>query len=186
MTERPAVPSARLPEVDPEALDAEAAGVLEEIIAGRGRLPSPFKVWLASPQLARRMAPLGEFLATGSSLTSAEKELAILIAARQIGARYVAKVHAREAIDAGVSESVVAAIAEGRPPSVSDARQSALVDMLYALLGPEVPSDAVFDAAVADLGHAGVAEVMALAGYFTAVGLAMKMYAVPPAGESQS
>jgi hypothetical protein len=38
----------------------------------------------------------------------------------------------------------------------------------------------VFDAAVAALRHDGVAEALALAGYFTAVALAMKMYAVGP------
>lgn len=176
-------PSPRLPKIDPDALDGEAREVLDAVIAGRGRLPTPFKVWLASPPLARRMAPLGEFLSSGSGLTRSETELTILIAAHHIHARYVTTVHAREAIEAGLPEAVVTALAQGRRPKIRDPRQRALLDMLVALTGPDVPSAAVFNAAVAVLGHAGVAEAMALAGYFTAVGLAMKMYAVAPPGE---
>jgi 4-carboxymuconolactone decarboxylase len=97
-----------------------------------------------------------------------------------VGARYVAAAHAREATAAGVSEAVVAAIEAGRPPELIDPRQRAVAEMMFALLGPEPPSSAIFAAAVAALGHVGVAEAIALAGYFTAVGLAMKMYAVPP------
>jgi 4-carboxymuconolactone decarboxylase len=175
-------PSTRLPNLDPDALDDEGRAVLEEVIAGRGRLPTPFRVWLASPALARRMAPLGEFLSGASSLTRAESELVILLAAHHIHAGYVIAVHEREALEAGLPETVVRAISERRRPKVSEPRQRALVDMFEALTGPDAPSEAVFDVAVAVLGHAGVAEAMALAGYFTAVGLAMKMYAVAPPG----
>jgi 4-carboxymuconolactone decarboxylase len=169
----------RLPSFDPEALDADARDVVGEIVGRRGRLPTPFRVWINSPALARRLAPLGQFLATDTNLTKAEVELAVLIAAQHVHARYVLAMHGREAVEAGLSESVVVAIEAGQRPDLSEARQRAVVDMMLALVGPGEPSQRVFGDAVAELGSAGVAEVIAVAGYFTAVGMAMKMYAVP-------
>jgi hypothetical protein len=51
--------------------------------------------------------------------------------------------------------------------------------MMAALATAGTPSPEVFATAVAALGDDGVAEVLALAGYFSAVSLAMKFYSVP-------
>lgn len=176
----------RLPEFELDELDADAQDVVAQIIGGRGRLPTPFRVWISSPTLARQLAPLGQFLTSGTSLTKAEIELAILIAARHVHARYVSAVHGREAIAAGLTECVVAAIEAGQLPDLSESRQRAVVEMMLALIGPDDPSQMVFRNAVAELGSAGVAEVIAVAGYFTAVGMAMKMYAVPAPADPPS
>ena len=180
MTPRGAAPSGRLAAFDPELLDLDARTALDQVLAGRGRLPTPFRVWLANPELARRMAPLGELFAGASSLTKAETELVILVTAGRLDAEYVAAVHRREALEAGLTADVVDAALAARIPPLADARQLALVDALLALDAPGVPSEAVFRAAVEALGERGVAEALALAGYYTAVCLAMKMYAIAP------
>jgi hypothetical protein len=97
----------------------------------------------------------------------------------------VLAVHAREAAAAGLAEDVIAALTQGRPAEPGDPRQRAVADMMAALTADQTPSAPVFDAAVGVLGHEGVAEVLALAGYFTAVALAMKMYAVTPPGDTR-
>jgi 4-carboxymuconolactone decarboxylase len=177
----PSAGSPRLPALDVGALDDERREVVQEVIGHRGRLPTPYRVWIASPGLARLLHPLGQFLARRTSLSKPEAEIAILAAARHWGADYVLAVHAREAREAGLSEDVVAAITAGRPAEPADPRQRALADMMAALsAGGGPPPERVFDAAVAALGHDGVAEAIAVAGYFSAVALAMKMYAVPP------
>jgi 4-carboxymuconolactone decarboxylase len=172
--------TSRLPELDLDALDDERRAIVEHVMAGRGRLPTPFRVWIASPELARALAPLGEFLASRVSLSKAEAEIAVLLAAQHVGADYVLATHAREAIAAGLAEEAVDALIAGRLPEFADPRQRAMCAMALALLDRGTPSQEVFDAAVAALGHDGVAEGIALAGYFTAVGLAMKLFAVPP------
>lgn len=179
----PGASSPRLPALDVGRLDDERRAVAEEVIGNRGRLPTPYRVWLSSPELARRLHPLGQFLAGQTSLSKQEAEIAILTAARHWGADYVLAVHAREAREAGLGEEVVAAITAGRTAEPTDRRQRALADMMTALAGDGPLPEPVFDAAVAALGHDGVAEAIAVAGYFSAVALAMKMYAVtPPAG----
>jgi 4-carboxymuconolactone decarboxylase len=176
-------PPPRLPDLDLGALDPVRRALADQVMAGRGRLPTPFRVWLASPELARCLHPLGLFLAHGSSLTKAETEIAVLAAARHWLAGYVLETHTREARAAGVGEDVLAALREGAPALPASPRQRAVAAMMASLTRPGTPGQQVFDTAVAQLGHEGVAEVLAVAGYFSAVGLAMKFYAVPvPAG----
>lgn len=175
MTESP-----RLPAWEPGVLDDARREVVEMVTGERGRMPTPYRVWLASPELARRLHPLGQFFARLTSLSKAEAEIAILAAAQHWGGQYVLAVHAREARVAGLAEEVIAALEQGHPTQPADSRQRAVALTMAALATAGTPSGEVFDAAVAALGHDGVAEVIALAGYFTAVTLAMKMYAVDP------
>ena len=85
----PAGSSSRLPPGNLDLLDEQRRAVAEKVIGERGRLPSPYRVWLSSPVLAERVHPLGQFLAHQTSLSKAEAEIAILSAARHCGGRYV-------------------------------------------------------------------------------------------------
>jgi 4-carboxymuconolactone decarboxylase len=49
-------------------------------------------------------------------------------------------------------------------------------------MAPGAGSDETFERAVAVIGHNGVAEVIALLGYYSAVAMAMKTYRVPIPG----
>jgi len=83
------------------------------VTGDRGRLPKPYRVWLASPGLARRLDLLGQFLSQMTSLSKPEAEIAVLSAARRWGGQHVLAVHAREAAAAGLDEDVTAAPCPG-------------------------------------------------------------------------
>jgi 4-carboxymuconolactone decarboxylase len=170
----------RLADLSPQTLEPAQTALLDRITAGRGRLPTPFRVWIHSPELAERMHPLGLFLTSGAGLTKREIEIAVLLAAHQWGAGYMAAVHAREAMDAGLSEDAVAALRRGEAAALSDRRELAIQATVLALAQPGEPSDEVFEEATAALGRDGLANLLALVGYYTAVGLATKMHAVKP------
>lgn len=175
-----------LPEFDPDVFDDEQRAVLETVTAGRGRLPTPYRVWIASPELARRLHPLGQFLSGGTGLDKAEAEIAVLAAARRWGGDYVVAVHAREAAEAGLDGAVIADLRAGREPHPSDERQAAVATMMTALAGDGAVDQETVEAVTAVLGAAGIAEVLALAGYFTAVALAMRFYDVAVPGAPAS
>jgi 4-carboxymuconolactone decarboxylase len=172
--------SSRLPQLDIDALDSERRAIVQQLVADRGRLPTPFRIWIASPELARRLAALGELLTSPTSLTKAEAEIVVLMSARHVHADYVLATHTREAIAAGLTSETIDALLAGREPTFDDSRQGALHAMMLALVSRGTPSQEVFDAAVDELGQDGVAEAVAITGYYTAVGLALKLYAVPP------
>src|SRR5271170_960743 len=72
----------RFLELVPDQLTPEQRAGLDALLAGRGRIPTPYKVWLHSPGLMRAMEQLGTFLNTQSTLTAREIELGICLIAR--------------------------------------------------------------------------------------------------------
>jgi len=176
-------PQNRIPELSPATLNAEQQSVIEAVASARGRIPTPYKIWIHSPELARHMKALGAFLSASTSLSKREIEIAVLFLAQRWKADYMFTVHACEARKAGLSDAVIDALQHDRPPLVTDTREQAVHALMAALVEPGTPSNTIFAACVDTLGHAGVAELLALCGYFTSVGLAMKLYGVSaPAG----
>jgi 4-carboxymuconolactone decarboxylase len=174
----------RILEVAPEELTAEQSAVLEAVQRGRGFLPTPFRIWLHSPKLAEHMEGLGTFLSTGSSLTEREYEIAVIVVARRLASAFPLAAHVRGALKAGHPPAVVDALREGRAPELATERERAIYDIARAADDPEPASDETFERVVAALGREGLADVLGLIGYYTAVGVAMKLHRVPaPAAE---
>lgn len=170
----------RILEVAAEQMsDAQKAGV-EALLAGRGRLLAPYKIWLHSPGLMRAMEQLGTFLNRHSSLTEREVELGICLAAHHWAGDYVFESHARRCLELGFPPAVIEALRAGSLPELPDVREQAVYDVvgLAAQRGPG--SDVMFDAAVGALGRDGLAEVICLLGYYSAVAIGMKLHRVPP------
>jgi 4-carboxymuconolactone decarboxylase len=65
-----------------DELDADGRQLYDEILAARGSIAGPFRVWLHSPEFTRRATQLGEFLRYRTSLPPRLSELVILITAR--------------------------------------------------------------------------------------------------------
>jgi 4-carboxymuconolactone decarboxylase len=170
----------RLPELREDLLSELQSSVLQRLTATRGRVPTPYRIWIQSPKLAEPLQELGAFLSKEISLSRREYEIAVLLIARHWQAEYVFDVHARDAADAGFSESVIADIRAGSSPELTDPRERLVCDIVRGFAQPTSPDDELFDDALTKLGHKGVAELLVLCGYFTSVSLAMKLYRVSP------
>lgn len=107
----------RFPELAPGAMSPAQARVAQSIVSGpRGKLIGPFNAWLRSPELADRLQKVGEYIRFNSSLPTRLNELAILITARSWGSQFEWWAHAKFALDAGLSQDIVDAIAAGQRP----------------------------------------------------------------------
>lgn len=157
--------------------------VVDEVRAGRrGTVPANVVAWLPSPELARRAAALGEFVRYETSLGPRLTELAILVVARHWSCAYEWAVHAREASAAGLPADVIDAVGRDAMPVLSGADA-----IVYAFARELVRSGRVDDAlhaqAVAELGEAGVVELVGVVGYYTLVAFTLNASEVPaPAG----
>lgn len=173
-------PPNRILEVAPDDMtEAQKAGI-EALLAGRGRLLMPYRIWLHSPELMRAMEQLGTFLNKRSSLTEREVELGICLAAHHWGGDYVSAAHERMCLDLGYPPSVIDAIREDRVPDLPNPREKAVYDIACLANQPGAGDDAVFESATAVLGRNGLAEVICLLGYYSAVAIGMKLHRVPP------
>src|SRR5262245_32534738 len=135
-----------------DTLSLEQQRVFDAIVAGpRGAVPAPFHLFLHSAELADRVQQLGVLLRYRTGLTPRLSELAILVTARHWGAEYEWSVHEREARKAGVSESVIRAIAAGTSPELGG--DDALVyDFAHTFYAQRDLPEALYGAAVARFG----------------------------------
>jgi len=169
----------RILEIPEDKLTPEQKAGIEAVIGGRGRLLTPYKIWIHSPQLMRALETLGTFLNKKGSLSEREVELGIVLTAHHWHGAYVQAAHVKMLRGLGVSEPVLAALERGVAPDLTDARERAIYDLFKTIEAPGGGSDEVYERVTKVLGRNGLAEALALFGYYSAVAIAMKLHRVP-------
>jgi len=169
----------RITAIDPDQLDAEQRLVLEETVAGkRGRVPAPMNAWIKSPEYARRVQKLGEFLRYDTTLPPTLSELAILLVARHWTSHYEWYAHKREGLKGGMDPEVIRAIAERSEPDFTTSKERAVYDVSKSLLEHRVVPDALYRTGVAELGEVGMVELMGLLGFYTLVSMTLNTFEI--------
>jgi 4-carboxymuconolactone decarboxylase len=169
----------RIVDIPVEGRTEEQARLYDKVTGSRGMFYSPYKVWIYSPTVGFGMEIIGAHLnSTSSSLSAAEMELAVLVTARYWNADYVIKNHARHGLKAGLDEATVEGLKAGLPQRLEDGRLQAVYDFTSSALRGETPSEIDFERYDLILTRAGIADILALIGYFTSVSLAMKTHGV--------
>lgn len=156
--------------------------VMDMLGEGRGRIPTPFNIWLHNPALAEGMEIIGTHIDSSPILSEVETEVAILATAVFWNARYVIANHQRHALKAGVPQAVVTAILDRQRPALGHGRLGLICDAVGDILAGGVVEDARFARYEEGLGRAVIAELLITVGYFTSVSLAMNLHALQPKG----
>ncbi|MGT2476825.1 carboxymuconolactone decarboxylase [Paraburkholderia terrae] len=170
----------RLERIDLDKATGEQKKVIARLGEGRGRIPTPFNIWLHNPNLAEGMEIIGTHVDHSPVLSEAESEVAILSTAVFWNAPYVIANHRRHALKSGVPEAVVAAILEKRRPEAGDDRFGLICDAVCDILAGGAIDDTRFARYDAALGRAVIAELLITVGYFTSISLGMTLHALRP------
>lgn len=170
----------RLARIDPETATEEQRTVIASLSSGRGRIPTPFNIWLHDPRPAAGMEIIGTHIDQSTVLAEAESEIAILATAVFWKADYVIANHRRHALKAGLPEAAVESILARRRPEGLEGRLGAVSDAVHDILAGASVEDDAFDRYAAEIGRDGIAEVLIVIGYFTSVSLAMTLHALQP------
>jgi 4-carboxymuconolactone decarboxylase len=169
----------RLLDVTPDQLTAEQTKIFEQLVAGRGRILGPYKVWIHSPTVAAGMEQIGTFLNKRSSLSTREVEMVIIMIARHWQGEYVQAAHVKLGKEVGLSQAVIDALLAGAEPPLTDPHEKAVHRFAAAMIVSRKVPDAEFAEIEKTLGRPGIAEVLVLIGYYTSVAMAMKVHEVP-------
>jgi len=169
----------RLIELPPEQQTPEQKKVFEQLVAGRGRILGPYKIWIHSPVVASGMEHIGTYLNKKGSLSEREVEIGILVIAQHWDAHYVRAAHIKGGRAAGLSDDIINAVLAGRDPKLTDPHERAVHRFAAALVAGAKLSDTEFAEIEQAIGRDGVAEVLVLLGYYTSVALGMKVHEVP-------
>jgi 4-carboxymuconolactone decarboxylase len=167
MTERmPPIPKERWTEAQKTA-GAEFARVRGQEVFG------PFTVMLRSPEVMLRAAAMGDYMRYKTSLPAALNELIILLTARHWSQQFEWYAHRPMALEAGLSEAIVNAIAKGRRPEGLSADEATVYDFSTELLRLQNVGDDTYARARDRFGEAGIIDMVGVAGYYSFLSMMM-------------
>jgi 4-carboxymuconolactone decarboxylase len=170
----------RLPPIPPDQLSADQQAVVDEMMAGpRGGVIGPFVATLRSPELTRRLQRLGEYIRYNAALPEKLREMAILLTAREWKQGVEWDVHAPLAAKAGLSDGVIAAIAQGHSPASLRPDELLVYSLFTELHRTHAVGDSTYDAACREFGEQGVIDLIALIGYYTTLAMIMNVAHTP-------
>lgn len=175
----------RIPELALDKLTPAQREVHDEIVSGpHGRIVGPFPAWLNSPELARRVRAVSEFIRFQATLPNRLSELAILITGRYWTAEFEFWAHSRLGKQAGLSQEQIDALAQRRRPAFADGDEEVVYDFCTELYEQHRVSDATYARGVEALGLQAVVELVATIGYYSMVCMTLNAFEVGlPPGE---
>ncbi|MFE8012321.1 carboxymuconolactone decarboxylase family protein [Streptomyces antibioticus] len=159
-------------------MDPRQRELAARIAGRRGAVRGPFRAWLHSPEMCERAESLGAFARFDCSLPKHLRELTLLMAARNWDAQYSWNAHVHQAIEAGIPEAAVKAIAEKRPAVFDDERDQAFYLFCRELLEEHFVTDATFAAALHHFGARGLVDTIGALGNFTMLGMCLNTFQV--------
>lgn len=145
----------------------------------RAGIKGPFPAWLHSPEMADLFQRVGRFIRWETSLPPRLSELAILVTAARWRARFEWFAHHKMAMDGGLSPAIAEDIRIGRVPRDMAEDEAAVFHFVHELQTTGNVSDKRFEAARALFGEQGCAELLGIAGYYTAVSFTLNVAQVP-------
>jgi 4-carboxymuconolactone decarboxylase len=169
----------RILDVSPDQLTSEQQTIFERLVAGRGRILGPYRIWIHSPTVAAGMEQIGTFLNKRSTLSEREVEMVIIMIAKHWQGDYVQTAHVRMGRKVGLPGAAIDALVAGNDPKLADPHEAAVYKFAAAMIASRKIPDAEFAELEKVLGRPGIAEVLVLLGYYTSVAMAMKVHEVP-------
>ena len=152
----------------------------EYVVKERGEAPGPYKIILQNPNLLQVLVPVGRyFQQSHSSLSDAEREIAVNLINAKWHAAYSNYEHEMIGERAGLPPEKVQALIAGLHTSFDDPRQQVVYDMTCTLIASRIVPQGLYERAVKLLGDAGLTDLTVLIGYFTSISMTLAAYDVP-------
>ena len=176
----------RLPSIlKHEDLAPEHQHFFDRVVRTRGWISGLFQVLLHSPDMAERMAYVGDFFLDRTLLAPAVKALTGLIVARELDSDYVWHASLAIAHGTGIDPKMIEALEKGGAVPALSSEHEALFDFCYQLLrGNHHVTNATYESVVKHHGVKAAVQIAAILGYYVMMGLAANAFDVAPDGDA--
>jgi 4-carboxymuconolactone decarboxylase len=176
---------AQLPDPRPQADPATLAEInrmaaVRSHSDGRAELGSVYIAMFNNPAVARAVGALGERLRFEGTLPADLREIAILRYASRSGFEYEWAHHVRPARLAGLSDGMIAALADPAVPPGLDPAGCAIVAAVDHVVQHEEIPDSVQHVLADAIGVSGIVELVALCGLYALMGYMTTAFGIPP------
>ena len=131
------------------------------------------------------MVPLGVYYRSGSNLSEAEREIAVVLMIAKWGPAFPISEHEWIAegtggySKAGIPADKVERMIVGLPVSFEDSRQQLVYEVATALINSRYVPKGLYDRAVREVGNNGITDLAIIMGYFTMVAFTLMFHDVP-------
>ena len=149
-----------------DQVPVEDHGIVDAIVASRGGVQGPFKMFLHCPKLAGRLAHLGAFVRFEGSLDMRVRVLAAMTAARELDAVYVWGAQSGSARRQGVPEATITAIREKHTRGIP-AEDAQIVEFTRELINKHRTAAASVESLRKRFGDEGFIELTGAIGYYS-------------------
>ena len=169
----------RIPQLDKSDLRESDQSIYDAVVATRGSIGGPFRIWLHSPEFADRAQRLGQFVRYDSSLPARLSELAILVCARFMDCQVEWSLHEKAALDGGLTADVIDSIRGRNVPEFSSQDERVVYDFTSELLATRSVDDGTFANASSHLTDTQLVELTGIIGYYCTVAMTLNVFQVP-------
>ena len=169
----------RLPELTRDQIAPGHRAIWDRIAGTRGGVWGPYQPLMHVPQLAERVAAVGEYLRFQGLLSGSDRELAILASAREAGSQYEWAIHEPFARAEGTSEAAIETVrSKGLLDKLTE-REKLIVEVVRSLCRNHSISDETFERAITKLGREHTVELIGIVGFYNLLALVLHGFAVP-------
>ncbi len=144
----------------------------------RGGVWGPYSVLMNVPQLAERVASVGEYLRFHGKLSDQERELAILVAADNSNCQFEWAIHEPIARKAGISAETLHSICGNSKPQGLSYRQELLVEVVRELFETKTLSESLYAEAKAEFSEESLIELIVIAGFYRLLAFVLNAFDV--------
>lgn len=169
------VPPERMPPIAPAQMNEAQKKVAAVLAESRGSVRGPFGAMLRSPELADCMQKVGQYVRFKCGLDKRLNRLAGMLATRHWSNQYEWNGHVPYALKAGMDQSVIDAIAEGRRPSRLREDEAVVYDFITELYATRGVSDITYARALAQFGESGIVDLIGVVGYYATNAMIMNV-----------
>jgi 4-carboxymuconolactone decarboxylase len=176
----------RLPPIPADRMTEAQKKVAADFEKVRNSAPSgPFAVMLRVPELMDLSFKWRQHVQSRNVLSQKLAEFVILLTAREWTQQYEWNAHYQAAIQAGLPQELVAAIADGRRPERMDEELTVLYDLCTELQHHRSVSDGTYARALSKFGEPGIVEATSMVGYYTMLAMVMNTARTPVPGAAK-
>jgi 4-carboxymuconolactone decarboxylase len=184
----PELPPGSTPRIPPilriEDLAPANRHFYDRIVRTRGRIAGPFQVLLHSPDLADRIAVVGEPLLYGSAIGAPARALVWLLTAAELDCDYEWVMARAAAQAAGLPSALIEAAGRRQALPGATPEQRVVADFCHQLLrGNHHVSDEAYRAAIERFGVPATVQIAATIGYFFMQAALINAFDVRPEGD---
>lgn len=170
----------RLPVPRKQELSAGEQAIWEKIDQTRGGVWGPYTALMHKPELARRVAAVGELLRFDSKLPGRERELAILTAAREGESRFEWAVHEPIAVREGLSQETLEIVRGKMETGRLQDRERLVIELVRSLINLKTIEEPLYREADAAFSTEELLELVAIAGFYQLLAFVIAGFDVPP------